>query len=269
MKVISIAGSKGGSGKTMVAHLLAHGLSRGYGLPVTLLMTDRREGEQPLHSVENREYFISSVSRKSDQADLAALQRVVTATEAWENSVLVIDGGANRQNVDTVNTIHSDLVLVPVGTSAEDISVAETDYWKLADLVMKKGLETEVYMVRNKWPGSKQRREVLLEKPWVKRFMLQSLKGGILFPDYIPDLPSLLDMANSDDPKTTPLIDSVSARFAELVGLKVGIELPERRKLGGQQPQPEASEDEEKSGAAGGGAGAEYEGPMVVRRTGT
>lgn len=230
MKVIGCLGRKGGSGKTMVSHLLAHGLAKGYGVFTNLIMTDVREG-MPTNFVAKRDYLISSITNQNPQQDSLELSKIVDFTSKVENSVLIIDGGANRANVDAVFAQFCDMVLIPAGTSVEDLQVAESDYWELTNTIQEAGADTEVFIIRNRWPGVGKKREALLKRDWVKRFMQKAEKSGMLFPDFVPDMPSLLDMANADDPKTTPLIDSVSTRFAEMVSLRMGMELPPKRKL--------------------------------------
>ncbi|MDW9478758.1 hypothetical protein GOB57_08575 [Sinorhizobium meliloti] len=230
MKIIACLGRKGGSGKTMTAHLLAHGLSKGFGLPVNIVMTDVRE-EKPMNFNPNRDYWISSISNKDVKTDLEELDRIFVQTSKIPDSVLVIDGGANRANVDRAFAQLSDFIMIPVAYGEEDIKVAESDFWNLVSAMKEADAPGDICIIRNRWPGSGRERERLLNKGWVKTFMDKAERSRMLFPDFIPDMPSLLDMANSNDPKTTPLIDGVSCRFAEVVAKKVGIVLPPRRKL--------------------------------------
>jgi cellulose biosynthesis protein BcsQ len=230
MKVIACLGRKGGSGKTMTAHLLAHGLSKGYGLPVNVVMTDVRE-ESPMNFHPDRSYFLSAITNKDVKSDLEALDRIFVQTQKIPQSVLIIDGGANRANVDRAFAQLADFIMIPVACGEEDVKVAEADFWGLIQS-MKDGEATgEICVIRNRWPGSGRGQERLHNKAYIKNFLAKGDRTGMFFPDFIPDMPSLLDMANANDPKTTPLIDAVSCRFAEIVARKVGIDLPERLKL--------------------------------------
>jgi cellulose biosynthesis protein BcsQ len=230
MKVIGSLGRKGGSGKSMISHLLAHGLSKAYGLPVNVVMTDVRE-DKPVNFNPNREYFISSIGNKDAKQDTLELDRIFAQTAKIPDSILIIDGGANRANIDMAFSRYCDMILIPMGYGVEDIRVGEADFWNLIGAVQEHEATGRVCIIRNRWPGAERERDRILNKPWVKLFMQKAERSSMLFPDFVPEMPSLLDMANADDPKTTPLIDSVSARFAEIVAAAVGIDLPPRRKL--------------------------------------
>jgi hypothetical protein len=230
MKVIGCLGRKGGSGKTMASHFLAHGLSKGYGVYTNVLMTDVRQG-RPIDINPKREYYLSSISNKDAKSDLMEMHKVFELTNQVNRSVLVIDGGANRVNIDDSLAEFCDVILIPMGTGSEDIDVAEADFWRLAEAVAKAGSKTDIYILRNRWPGTERKREALLQKPWVSSFMTRAERARMLFPDFLPDMPSLLDMSNYNDPKTTPLVDSLAVGFAEIVSLKLGFMLPPRRKL--------------------------------------
>lgn len=239
MKVIATLGRKGGSGKTMTAHLLAHGLSKGYDLPVNVVMTDVRE-DTPMNFHPDRSYFLSPIMNKDTKSDLAALDRIFAKTVQIPNAVLIIDGGANRSNVDRAFAQLADFIMIPVACGEEDVKVAEADFWGLVQSLNETNSTGDVCVIRNRWPGSGKGQQRLMSRPYIKNFLSKGERTGMFFPDFIPDMPSLLDMANANDPKTTPLIDSVACRFAELVARKVGIELPPRQKLV-QYPLPKAS----------------------------
>lgn len=230
MKVIACLGRKGGSGKTMISHLLAHGLSKGYGIFTNVVMTDVR-ADRPNDINPGREYFVSSITNRNPETDSAELDKIFTQTARIPDSVLIIDGGANRANMDREFVKHADFSMIPMGYGQEDIKVAESDFWDLLEIIQKSNSNGDICIIRNRWPGTGKKREALLQKKWVSLFMQKAERTGCLFPDFVPDMPSLLDMANTEDPKTTPLIDGVSARFAEVVAQKIGLALPPKRKL--------------------------------------
>nr|WP_250808013.1 hypothetical protein [Neorhizobium tomejilense] len=247
MKVISCLGRKGGSGKTMIAHLLAHGLSKGYGVITNVVMTDVRENK-PTDINPGREYMISAISNKNPAADTAELDKIFTQTARLPDSILIIDGGANRANLDGVFAKMSDMVMIPMGFGQEDINVAESDFWNLAKIMQDAKHTGDICIIRNRWPGTERKKEALLQKKWIQLFMQKAERMQMLFPDFVPDMPSLLDMANTDDPRTTPLIDAVAARFAEVVALKIGHDLPPKRKLT-QYPVPAERRTREEAAA--------------------
>lgn len=86
MKVVAFFGSKGGTGKSTLSHLLAYGAAL-QGEPAVVVHTDDREPEshdgRPYHYFDGRDprrlYSVLEKSRASDQPGLC-----------------VIDGGGNR-----------------------------------------------------------------------------------------------------------------------------------------------------------------------------
>jgi hypothetical protein len=230
MKVIACLGRKGGSGKTMTSHLLAHGLSKGYGLPVNVVMTDVRE-DTPINFHPDRSYWLSPITNKDTKSDLEALDRIFVQTQKIPDSVLIIDGGANRANVDRAFSLLADFIMIPVAYGEEDVKVAEADFLGLLQHLQGSNSNADICVIRNRWPGAGRAQQRLFQKNYIRNFIAKGERMNMFFPDFIPDMPSLLDMANANDPKTTPLIDGVSCRFAEVVALKVGITLPQRQKL--------------------------------------
>lgn len=260
MKVIGCFGRKGGSGKSMVAHLLAHGLSRGYGIVTNVVVTDVRD-KTPMMMTGNRKYFVSSISNQDANYDVEQFQLIFMNTAKFGDSVLIIDGGANRSNLDHALAPICDLVLVPMGISDEDVAVAERDYWDLDKTLQKKNSDAKLFIIRNRWPGVGRKRDSLLSKPWISAFMQRADKTGCLFFDFVPDMASLVDMANVDDPNTTPLVDSIAVGFAAIVAKSIGLELPERLKLGPYgKPKKSDDEDTTKQGGDDGAAAVAPEG---------
>jgi chromosome partitioning protein len=110
-KIIALAGTKGGTGKSTLSHLIAHGagsLSRP--IPAVVLTTDPEdtlvEGDRRYVVVDGR-----SPHLLADQLErLAAVDRLL----------VVIDGVANRADVDRVLVDLADLVVIPYGPSAQD-----------------------------------------------------------------------------------------------------------------------------------------------------
>lgn len=219
MKAIAVFGRKGGSGKTLVSHMLSHGMSM-LGYTVVMLQTDVRTNRPP-DLVEGRDYFLAST--RGDQTDTDFLLKTFDRTAGMSNSILVIDGGANRRNIDLVLTPLSDLILVPTGYSCEDVQVAEADFWELTGKLQEAKSEAEVFILMNRWPGLYRKLQQVQQKPWVKEFITRTERQRCLFPFFIPDMPSLLDMANSEAPKTTPLIDGKARSFATFVSRKLGL----------------------------------------------
>lgn len=132
-KVVAFAGSKGGTGKTTLSHLAAHGAgSLPRPVPAVVITTDPEddlaEGERRYVVVDGR-----SPALLADQ-----LQRLL----AIDKLLVLVDGVANRADVDLVLADIADLVLVPFGPSAQDCARAAANLAALPEAVA----------VPNRWP---------------------------------------------------------------------------------------------------------------------
>src|SRR5690606_6199450 len=194
MKAIAVFGRKGGSGKTLLSHFLSHGMSL-LDFTTIMLQTDVRTARPP-EIIDTRSYMLAST--RGDGTDLTLIQKVIDKASALPNSVLVMDGGANRRNLDLALAPLADLVLVPTGYSAEDIAVAEQDYWELTGRLSEVGSSAEVYIVMNRWPGLTRKLNHIQQKQWVREFLARCDRQDNLFPYFVPDMPSLLDMAHGE-----------------------------------------------------------------------
>ena len=110
-RVIAFAGSKGGTGKSTLSHLAAHGAgSLSKPIPTIVVTTDPEdalaEGERRYVVVDGR-----SPPLLADQ-----LQRLL----AIDRLLVIVDGVANRSDVDRVLGEVADLVIIPYGPSAQD-----------------------------------------------------------------------------------------------------------------------------------------------------
>ena len=126
-KAISILGKKGGSGKSTTSHMLALGLSK-LGIRAILLTTDN---DRKSLRDENRPYstYGAQTSENLKKA-LEAFGRLDTSTIP---SVLIVDGGGNREGVDNLFAEFSDLILLPFRDSEEDIRVVSADLQRLPE----------------------------------------------------------------------------------------------------------------------------------------
>lgn len=135
MIVIAILGSKGGSGKTLLSHILCHGLSS-HGVEAYHFTTD--EGRRIL-STAGRHYAIL------DGRDALKLERILQMLET-RDCVIVLDGCANRAEHDFSLAAQADIVLIPFQASAEDLRVAKVDLERLP-----KALGVPMRWPRNLW----------------------------------------------------------------------------------------------------------------------
>jgi hypothetical protein len=112
MKLISIIGEKGGSGKTTLSHALAYGF-RLLNVPAIMATTD--DSEEPLAS-EGRGYQIFDFR---DQE--VRIQKVARAKAANARGYLILSGAGNRSSIDDWLYEQTDLTLLPVRDSEEDL----------------------------------------------------------------------------------------------------------------------------------------------------
>ena len=132
-RVVAFAGSKGGTGKTTLSHLAAHGAgSLPRPIPAVVVTTDPEdtlaEGERRYVIVDGR-----SPALLADQ-----LQRLL----GIERLLILVDGVANRVDVDRVLADIADLIVVPYGPSAQDGARAAANLESLPAAVA----------IPNRWP---------------------------------------------------------------------------------------------------------------------
>lgn len=132
--IISVLSHKGGGGKTTTSHLLAYGLSKlGHG--VIHAATD---SIRSVRDANVRPY--NTYSAKTDEE----LKAVVASFSKFpdvegKELFLVLDGGANKHQLDEALAKVSDLVLIPFKDSYEDYEAAVLDLRRLPDSL---GLKT-------------------------------------------------------------------------------------------------------------------------------
>jgi chromosome partitioning protein len=125
-KVIALVGSKGGSGKTTAAHMLAHGAgSLARPINVVLLTTDPEE--QPLQ--DRRRYLVRDARTKD--LLIAELRRLMPV----ERLLIILDGAAARPDLDMVVQEVADLALLPFRPAAHDAERAAANMTRLPKAV--------------------------------------------------------------------------------------------------------------------------------------
>lgn len=135
-EIICIIGTKGGSGKTTISHLLCHGLTL-LGRRAACVMTD--EYREPLRP-EGRRYIMA------DARSPQAREKVVAKLRELSGWIGVLDGGANRTETDISLYEMSDLVLLPFRDSAEDLRIVMHDLE-----LFPRALALPSQWPRNKW----------------------------------------------------------------------------------------------------------------------
>ena len=135
--IVALSGTKGGTGKSTLSHLVAHGAgSLPKPVPAVVLITDPED-----HIVAgNRRYVVM------DARNPGVLANRLEELMADEHLLIVIDGAANQRDIDEIIAELATLVVIPFGPSQQDADRA------LANLATyKKGV-----VLPNRWPPHKQ-----------------------------------------------------------------------------------------------------------------
>ena len=132
--IISVIGNKGGTGKTTISQMLAHGLGL-LGRRSMAVLTDA--AREPLDGDSRR--YSTYDGRMPDR-----LRKAVSLFRTMPGVIGVIDGGGNRPHFDRTIYEMSDLVLLPFRDSHEDIRTVRRD------------LDTfpRAFGVPSQWPGN-------------------------------------------------------------------------------------------------------------------
>lgn len=133
-KIIAIAGEKGGTGKTTVAHLVAHGAgSLPHPIQTVVITTD--PNDQPVTG--ERRYL------PVDGRDLSKLSDTLARLDKNDRLLIVIDGAAARPQLDQIVKEVSDLVVLPYGPSVQEARRTAADLDRLP----------EAFALPNRWPS--------------------------------------------------------------------------------------------------------------------
>ncbi|MFC7737680.1 hypothetical protein ACFQX4_17985 [Roseomonas sp. GCM10028921] len=175
-KVIALAGSKGGTGKSSLSHLIAHGAgSLPKAIPAVVITTDIDDDIL----ADERRYLVLDGRDPTRLAD--ELERLM----AEDRLLVVIDGAAGRPEIDAIISEVADLVLLPFGPSAQDASRAAKNLAALPKAVA----------LPNRWPThpgvAKRARKWLEMVPAARRlppFRAIPRLDGLLAPDGYQEL---------------------------------------------------------------------------------
>jgi chromosome partitioning protein len=131
-KLICIIGNKGGTGKTSITHMLCHGFGL-LGLRSIAVLTDPLR--EPLFRADRG--YTPLDGRTPDK-----LEKILGKLETMPDWIGVIDGGANRPEMDQQLYEVSRLALLPFRDSHEDIRAVRQDL----------ELYSEAFGVPSQWP---------------------------------------------------------------------------------------------------------------------
>jgi chromosome partitioning protein len=116
-KLICVIGNKGGTGKTSITHMLCHGFGL-LGLRSIAVLTDT--SREPL--LRGDRGYTPLDGRSPDK-----LEKILAKFETMPDWIAVIDGGANRPEMDKHLYDVAQLTLLPFRDSHEDIRTVRHD----------------------------------------------------------------------------------------------------------------------------------------------
>lgn len=125
-KVIAVVGSKGGSGKSTAAHLIAHGCGSLPRPVMTVLLTTDPE-ERP--RADRRRYIVEDARTKATL--YGQMQRLLEV----EHLLIVVDGAAARPDLDALVAEVADLAVLPFRPAVHDAERALANLLRLPDAV--------------------------------------------------------------------------------------------------------------------------------------
>jgi chromosome partitioning protein len=178
-QIICIIGNKGGTGKTTVSHMLCQGLGL-LGKRSVCVLTD--VDREPLDPV-GRRYLLADARTRE------ALVKVVKKIRELDGWIGVIDGGANRTEMDRKLYGIADLVMLPFRDSHEDMRTVIQDL----------GMFPRAFGLPSQWPANAWQREAA-EKSVSQ--LLGGFKGRLLEPVTAVSASKLLLQRNL--PEATP-----------------------------------------------------------------
>lgn len=192
-QLICVIGNKGGTGKTSISHMLCHGLGL-LGRKSISVMTDIQR--EPLE--RSGRHYTTLDGREPEK-----LEKIIAKLQAMPDWLGVIDGGANRPDMDRYLYERGDLVLLPFRDSHEDMRTV------LRDL----DLYPDAYGIPSQWPTNPWQ-QLAAERTLDK--LMQSYRPRLLEPVYSLSASKLL--LESEIPDNLPAaLNNISRRLARQV----------------------------------------------------
>ena len=194
--IICIIGTKGGSGKTTMSHMLCHGLTL-LGRRAACVMTD--EYRDPLRP-ESRRYVMA------DARSPEAREKVIDKLRDLRGWVGVLDGGANRTETDISLYEMSDVVLLPFRDSAEDMRIVMHDL----------ELFPRAYAIPSQWPRNKWSQDAANR---MIEALPESMRTRILPPVWAISSSKLLLQTKPPETLPTPLNNAARSLARQVMNL--------------------------------------------------
>jgi hypothetical protein len=210
--IICIIGSKGGTGKTTLSHLLAHGLGL-FGKYAVAVLTDF--DRQPLF--KGNRHYLPFDARQADN-----LERAVGKLRAAADWYGVIDGGGNRPQMDAVLAGLADLVLIPFRDSHEDMRTLVADLARFP----------QAFALPSQWPGNPLQRRSAEHSLGQ---LLGPLRARVLQPVYAQSATRLL-LQNELPAQLPSALNDSARRFALQAMERLRIPLADRWQPVPRQP---------------------------------
>ncbi len=194
--IICVIGNKGGTGKTTLSHMLCQGMGLLGQRSVCVLTDINRE---PL-ARDGRRYLLADARLGT------SLDQVVGKIRSLTDWVGVVDGGANRSEMDAKLYGLADLVLLPFRDSHEDIRTVRADLEQFP----------HAYAIPTQWPTNKWARD-LAEKAVTE--LLSPYAERILKPVYALSTSKVLLQKSVPASLPTPLANACRASAHQILDL--------------------------------------------------
>lgn len=121
-RIVALVGSKGGSGKSTAAHLIAHGCGS-LPRPVTAVVLTTDPEERP--RADRRRYLVADA--RTPEKLLAEMDRL----SGVERLLIVVDGAAARADLDHLVSEVADIAVLPFRAAAHDAERARDNLARL------------------------------------------------------------------------------------------------------------------------------------------
>lgn len=195
-EIVCIIGNKGGTGKTTLSHMLCQGMGLLGQRTVCVLTDPQREPLDP----QGRRYLVA------DARSRESMSKVLDKVRTLDGWMGVIDGGANRSEMDRKLYNMANAVLLPFRDSHEDIRTV------IQDLEMF----PTAWAIPSQWPTNPWQQEAALK---TLQQQLGRYKDRLLQPVSSLSASKLLLQRNIPETLPTPLANACRALAFQVLDL--------------------------------------------------